>query len=284
MNAAELVQDVKRLVSLPEVCTRIHEMLEDEESSASDIGKVISKDVDLTARLLKVVNSSFYGYPAKVDTVERAVTIVGTSELFVLVLATSAVTLFKDIPGTLLNMATFWRHSVYCGVVARLLAERCNVLHSERLFIVGLLHDIGRLVILYKLPETAQSVLTSTADTPLQAYRRERELLGFDHAEVGAEMTKAWGLPISLQQAIQFHHEPQHADRYLLESCIVHLANVLTTMVEQDGDFEGYDKEIHPVVWQTTGLDPRAIEPVLTAANPQFGEALELILPKAYRM
>ena len=115
MQVSELVQDVNKLVSLPEVCTRIHQMLEDPRYTSKDIGHVLSQDVDLTARLLKIVNSSFYGFPARIDTINRAITVVGNSELLVLVLATSAVMTFKNIPADLMNMATFWRP---CAVIA----------------------------------------------------------------------------------------------------------------------------------------------------------------------
>jgi len=143
MNATDIVKDINRLVSLPEVCHRLHELLEDPRKNSTDIARLIAQDADLTARLLKIANSSLYGYGGRINSLERAISLIGTSELLVLVLATSSVMTFPKIPGEFFNMASFWRHSVYSGVVARLLAQRCHVLHPERLFIAGLLHDIG---------------------------------------------------------------------------------------------------------------------------------------------
>ena len=122
-------------------------MLEDPNTTANDLGRVIGRDTGLTARLLKIVNSAFYGFQSRIETVSRAVTIIGMRELRGLVLAASAIEAFSKVPNKVLNMANFWRHSVYCGVVAQLLAERSNVLHAERLFVAGLLHDIGLVAI-----------------------------------------------------------------------------------------------------------------------------------------
>lgn len=288
MQVTELVQDVNKLVSLPEVCTRIHQMLEDPRYTSKDIGHVLSQDVDLTARLLKIVNSSFYGFPARIDTINRAITVVGNSELLVLVLATSAVMTFKNIPADLMNMATFWRHSVFTGVIARLLAAHCNVLHSERLFVSGLLHDIGKLVILYKLPDSARQVLEASQNNAdnidvNESFEQEEKILGFNHATVGMEMLKVWNLPESLQIAVGYHHSPQQAPSSELEAAIVHLGNILAVASEQNRDLVQCLDYVDPVALKLTGFTADDIEPIISEAVPRFNEALELILPAAYR-
>jgi len=288
MQVTQLVEDVNKLVSLPEVCTRIHQMLEDPRFTSKDIGHVLSQDVDLTARLLKIVNSSFYGFPAKIDTIKRAITVIGNSELLVLVLATSSVMTFKNIPADLMNMATFWRHSVYTGVIARLMATKCNVLHSERLFVAGLLHDIGKLVILYKLPDEAREVLDavnneSEKNAVDEDYLTEEKILGFNHAEVGMEMLKVWNLPESLQISVGMHHTPSKAENFQLESAIVHVSNVLASCSETNMEITEMLPYIDKDALSMTGLSEDDIEPILNEATPKFNEALELILPAAYR-
>lgn len=288
MQVSELVQDVNKLVSLPEVCTRIHQMLEDPRYTSKDIGHVLSQDVDLTARLLKIVNSSFYGFPARIDTINRAITVVGNSELLVLVLATSAVMTFKNIPADLMNMATFWRHSVFTGVIARLLASHCNVLHSERLFVAGLLHDIGKLVILYKLPDSARQVLEAAQNNADDAdinesFEQEEKILGFNHATVGMEMLKVWNLPEGLQVAVGFHHTPRLAPSSELEAAIVYLSNILAATAEQNQDMVETLSKVDPAVLKLTGFAAEDIEPLFAEAVPRFNEALEMILPAAYR-
>ena len=282
MQANDLVKGVSKLFSLPEVCTRLQEMLEDPHHSASDLGKVISQDPDLTARLLKIVNSSFYGFPGRIDTVNRAVTVIGISELLVLILGASSVMTFNKIPGSLINMAEFWRHSVYCGVVAKQLAKRCNVLHHERLFVAGLLHDVGKLVLCTKLPEQARIVLAQSYDNEVPLYELEQNEFGFDHAELGGLLLANWQLPESLCQAITYHHQPGAAATPSIEAAIVHIANAITHLAEDSTTGGSYIDGTDEHAWSLTRLDRSIAEEVLIDAMPIFDEALDAIVPARY--
>ena len=284
MTPKELVTGAVRLVSLPEVCIRVNEMVDDPNTSATDLGKVISQDTSLTARLLKIVNSSFYGFPAKIETVSRAVTVIGLRELRGLVLAASAVETFSKIPTELLNMVQFWRHSVYCAVVAQLLAQECHVLHSERLFVAGLLHDIGKLVMYNRLPEQSKQVLERADLHKEYDFVIEQDQFGFDHAEVGGELLREWMMPDSLCESVHFHHYPDKAENHPIEASIVHMANSITCMAEQglDVDMDVVIQPIEDFAWKTTGLDESIIEPMFTKAGPLFTDALETILPRSY--
>ncbi len=163
MNAEELVKGIEHLVSLPDVCIKVNMMADSPLYSAKDIGEVISLDTDLSARLLSLVNSAFYGMRAPVETISRAVTVIGTKGLRNLVLVTSAAEIFTGIPADLVDMTEFWRYSVTTGIIAKALSTRCNVLPGERLFVMGVLHDIGRLVIYLRLPEQSRDVLLMLA-------------------------------------------------------------------------------------------------------------------------
>ncbi|MBI3562760.1 MAG: HDOD domain-containing protein [Gammaproteobacteria bacterium] len=279
----ELVSGVVRLVSLPEVCIRVNEMLEDPKINANDIGKVICQDTGLTARLLKIVNSSFYGFPSRIETVSRAVTVIGLRELRGLVLAASAVEAFSKIPNDVLNMVKFWRHSVYCGVVAKLLAQRCHVLHSERLFVAGLLHDIGKLIISHRLPGEAREILRLQKENQGSDLELERQVLGFDHAMVGGELLKVWQMPKTLMYAVRHHHQPQESDDAIIDVALVHIANGLTFVAEQGLEEEYGEHTIEPYAWQTTGLNESIQDGIFKDAGELFTEALESILPRSYR-
>lgn len=283
LNPRDLVQGVVRLVSLPEVCIRIGEMLDDPMVSASDLGQVISQDASLTARLLKIVNSAFYGFPSRIETVTRAITIIGMRELRGLVLAASVIEAFGNIPNRLIDMSAFWRHSVYCGVVAQLLARRCHVLHGERLFVAGLLHDIGKLILANRLPGRMQEVQQLMADEAMPASLAERVVLGFDHATVGGALLDAWKMPSSLRESVAFHHSPEEATTDALDVALVHIANIMTGLAEEsfDGDELEQLGTVHEHAWRVTGLDAATAREVYTEAGPRFAEALELILPRA---
>jgi len=133
--------------------------------NAKQLGEIISHDPALTARILRIVNSAYYSLANKVELVSRAVSIVGEEDLRNLVLATSAVDSFKRIPNQLVDIDLFWRHSVHTGIISRLLSKHCNILHGERLFVAGMLHDIGKLVLYYKEPELSQQVLIHAAES-----------------------------------------------------------------------------------------------------------------------
>ena len=281
----ELTAGVVSLVSLPEVYIRVNEMLDDPNITAQAIGKVMSQDTGLTARLLNLANRPEYGFPSKIDTVSRAVSIIGLNEVRDLIASASAIENFSTIPTELLNMVRFWRHSVYCGVVSRLLAERCNVLHTERLFVAGLLHDVGKLVMAERIPELVRQAVDLSNDKNIIDFEAEQLVLGFDHAEIGSKLLREWQMPAALCTAVEFHHEPLKAENALIETCIVHIANAMTGMAERGLDAD-MDMLVEPVIdeaWQVTGLNESVIEPVLLQAGPLFTESLESILPRSYQ-
>lgn len=301
MTPTELVASTGSLLSFPDVYFQVNDMVDDPRCSAADIGKVISQDPGLTIRLLKIVNSPFYGLSSRVETVSRAVNVIGMRELRNLVLVTAAVETFSRVPHDLVDMATFWRHSVYCGVVARLLASRCNVLHSERLFVAGLLHDIGMLIIYHRLPDEARQIIEQFSAGSEEIYRIEQAVMGFDHAQLGGELMRSWLLPPSLQATATFHHEPTKADDFRLECAITHIANGITNAAQADEvqvekrpfsipfipqlraamtRRRGVDGlSIEAEAWQITGLSPDCVPAIRRAADDNYDAALDLIYP-----
>lgn len=276
----ELVKGMIKLVSLPHVCIRVNLMVDDPSFSNNDIGDVISQDASLTVRLLKVANSAFFGFQSKIETVSRAVTVIGTHELRDLVLAVSAVRTFTNIPIDLANMASFWRHSMFCGIVARLLAEKCNVLHSERLFVSGLLHDLGQLIIFHKLPDLSRKMLRRVDLTDEELHTVEEHFLGFNHGDVGAVLMNLWQLPPALCNAIKYHHTPGKAESDDLEASIIHLANAITHIAELEHMRDIFIQRIDPYAWQRTKLSEDIIDGIIDQAHPLLFDGLAMIMPK----
>ena len=275
----ELVKGMIKLVSLPHVCIRVNLMVDDPSFSNNDIGDVISQDASLTVRLLKVANSAFFGFQSKIETVSRAVTVIGTHQLRDLVLAVSAVRTFTNIPIDLANMASFWRHSMFCGIVARLIAQKCNVLHTERLFVSGLLHDIGQLIIFHKLPELSRKMLRQVDLTDEELQTIEKHFLGFNHGDVGAELMKIWQLPPSLCNAVKYHHNPGKAESDDLEASIIHLANAITHIAELEHMRDISIQRIDPYAWQRTKLSEDIIDGIIDEAHPLLFDGLAMIMP-----
>jgi len=280
ISPRELITGALDLPSLPEVVMRAIELVNDPEASAIDIGRVLSEDSALTARLLKIVNSPFYGFPSRIDTVSRAITVIGTLDLLDLILATSVVKMFSGVPNDLVSMDSFWKHSLYGGVVARLLAARSKQPNVEHFFVAGLLHDLGSLVIYRKMPELAREALLRARYNGMVLQQAEQELLGFDHAMVGAELMRMWKLPASLVEAVEFHHNPSQSPNYPLIASIVHVADVIASAIRSGAGASEAAPPLDPVAWDKIGLPTLAIEALLLEADQQFGDAQTMILGK----
>jgi HD-like signal output (HDOD) protein len=284
MQPQELVDSIVKLVSLPQVYLRVKSLLDDPDASLADVGEVITQDPGLTSRLLKITNSAFFGFPGRIETVSRAVTILGTQQLHDLLLATSVATAFSGLSPKVMDMDTFWRNSVYCGVAARLLATRCNVLDSERLFVEGLLCDIGHLIMYQRIAELAEQALVQARKDKTPLYRAERDLIGFDYAQVGGILMRDWNLPPSLQESVLLHPEPAKATDYPLETAIVHIARIMVSSVDAGDPPVEWADAVAPVAWQTTGLSEDAFEPIHEEALQRVTETVELILPREQRI
>jgi len=280
----DLVKGVVKLISLPEIYIRVSQVLEDPNHNAKQLGDIISHDPALTARILRIVNSAYYSFASKIELVSRAVSVIGEEDLRNLVLATSAVDTFKRIPNQLVDIDLFWRHSVHTGIVSRLLSKHCNILHGERLFVAGMLHDIGKLILYFKEPELSQQVLIAAAESDGQLYRSEQEIIGFTHGDVGAALIEAWQLSETLKEVAAYHHSPLKAKKYRMETSIVHIANSVVNALGPDieidehilDDYPGFE----PKTLDITGLDLKILPQVMEQAWEQAAEVLDIICPR----
>jgi HD-like signal output (HDOD) protein len=238
VTAASLTAGIKDLVTLPDVALRIARMVEDPNSSATDIGREISNDAALTARLLRIANSAAYGQSRQIATLSRAITLLGVRQVRDLTVGLTAIRAFDGISNDLVTMEVFWRHSVLCAVAAGQIATRRNAPRAESPFVAGLLHDIGQLVLFSRAPAAAREALLMMADAidDVRLDECERTVLGFDHATVGAELARNWQLPGSLQECILYHHDPQSAIQYPVDVATVHIANSIAVLAEIDSE------------------------------------------------
>lgn len=305
MTPQDLVENNISLVSLPEVCIEVQSLADSPHTTAADIGAIIGKDTALTTRLLKLVNSAFFGVPRQVDTVTRAVNLIGMRELRNLTLAASAAEVFSGIPDDLIDMSNFWQHSVYTGLVAKHLARSCNVLHSERLFTAGLLHDVGRLLMLMKVPDGVTGAEALRMQSDKDICELEKQFLDFSHAEVGEALLSHWNLPGNLCLSVLYHHAPQEAHGAHLESAILHIADQITHCAQQSKDPLGspfYDPygalldsdlksddisdaallRIQPAALQLTKISKADISNGISNSSAAFSQVLDLLYPMAW--
>ncbi len=281
-TASELVKDIRGLVTLPHVYIQIGRLVDDPKSSSADIAKAAGQDPSFTLRLLRVANSALYRFPSAVETVAKAVSIIGTSQIRNLALSMSVASSFKGLPNELVSMDNFWRHSLLCALTARHLAKLIGRCDPDALFTAGLLHDIGELIIFNRLPEQAKEVLLMVLDSgeEIQVQKAEQQVLGFDHSDVGGELAKEWHLPPLLEECIAHHHDIARSQRHRRETALVHLANGIAIMAELDSldplDVPPFD----PAAWELTGLSKDCIEPAVREAQAGIIEIERLFTGK----
>ena len=280
VSPRQLVSENCKLYSLPEIVLRLNEMVDDPACSAADFGNVISRDPALSARLLRVVNSPLYGFPSQVDTIPMAITILGTRQLRDLVLATSVVSTFENVTGSADELTRFWRHSTCCGVAAREVAMFMRLAYVERLFIAGLLHDIGKLLVQATLPERYQQLLERMQSTTPSTQRNlEKEIFGFDHAEVSEELLRRWNLPDALIEPIAAHHAPWKAVRFQHDAYALHLANYIANQIEPPLGIED-DTTLNDQTWAALGLREDQLPELIELVTRKLEAATDILSPE----
>ena len=203
-----------------------------------------------------------------------AVNVIGTAQVRDLALATSVTSLFRDVPPDLVNAEDFWRHSLGCGVAARVLARTKKVPDVERFFVAGMLHDIGRLVLYLAAPQEAGMMLEHARQHDLLLHESEQDLAGFDHAAIGGLLIERWQMSEALHEAIRFHHEPTRAKEYPLETAVVHLADLLTNALEFGTSGELLVPALSPEAWDTLGLDAGAVPALVEQVVQEYEESV----------
>jgi putative nucleotidyltransferase with HDIG domain len=278
LRPKDLITGSTRTSSLPEIFIMINEVVNDPTSSFSDIAQVVNLDTALSARLLRIVNSSFYSFPSNIETVTHAIAVIGTEQLHNLALATTIISNFKGIPDKMLNMNLFWQHSIGVAIVARNLAIHCRETNPERFYLAGILHDIGRLIILENLPNEASEIITRHNKIGGTVWEIEREVLGFDHCAVGAALAKSWDLPLSLEEIIGNHHNPSLSKRYPLETTIIHLADIIAKAMGLGSSGDIYVPPLDEKSWEQLGLPTGVFSAIWNQTENQFNETIDIIL------
>ena len=268
-----LLGDVE-LFSLPGVYDRIVQVINNPNSASSRVAETISKDANLSLRVLRIVNSPSYGFTEKIDSISRAVSLLGTDDLASLAVNVKVLQQFDGVPPAMINMDSFWRHSLRCGLFARILAEHLGLPGSEIYFTGGLLHDIGRLVMLERMPKTYCRAVAKGMNEQLPIYRAEQETLQTDHSIVGKLLAMRWRLPTALTRMIGGHHSPASA-HYAPEACLAHIADFLAHMT---GDEVNLVNEIPPFqqrAWEELKLKEEFIAPTIRQVDEEFKKIIQ---------
>lgn len=275
----ELVACVEKLASLPAVYHRIRDLLDDPDSSVLELSEAVSSDVAITARVLRVVNSVLYGFPGKVETVSRAVNLMGMQQVHDLVLSTLVVAAFNGIRPARMHMGRFWSDSVFRGLAARAAARRLGTGDPERMFVEGLLADIGHLVMFQVAPEPSAAALESAARDHVPIHEAEATIVGCNFAEVGAALASAWRLPGGFAKAIGAQLMPALAGPHVTEAALLHLANQIVATRELENSDEAALAMLDPMSAAMLELDAGQIAEIRARAEQELGTVIALFFP-----
>lgn len=228
MELEHLIRRVTEVPTLPSTVARILEVSGSETSSAADLAKVIYFDQALAAKVLRIANSPFYGFSRKVKTIEHATVILGFRDIRNMALAMSVFgSFFAGAASTRFDRIRFWEHSLSCGLGAKVIAEEAG-LNKTELFVAGLIHDLGKVVLDRYDRDGFLEVLEAATSRHLAWEEAEREVLGFTHADVATRLLEFWKFPPELARPVAYHHRPWDDDQEPQRSAVIYLADVLT--------------------------------------------------------
>ncbi len=277
----ELLARVEEIPTLPEVVMRLRRLVENPKTSAKDVTQVITLDPALTVKILRVVNSAFYGFPREVRTVTHAVMVLGFREVENIAFSVSVFDLFRNSRATDLgwDRVAFWQHSIAAGICARLMAARMKVGTPEDFYVVGLLHDIGKIVLDEFLHERFADVFRAASERPTLFLNIERERHDLDHAAIGRMVCRRWGLPDSIVAGVGGHHDEGFETT---EAAIAHVADVFVRKERIGSGGDPCVPRLMKAAWERLRLRPEDVPAVTEKLHEEIGNAdamLELTRP-----
>lgn len=235
-NILQKLDRAKNLPTLPTIALKVNEMLKDYDVSVDQLTAVIEKDQAIVLKLLKLVNSAFYGLKGKVNSIPHAITLLGYNTLRNAVISVSIIDAFKvksQIDG--FDLKHFWVHSIEVAVISKYLAEKSCLHAPEEAFTCGLLHDIGKLVQLINLPDIFEAVFSKATAENIPYYDAEMELSTMNHAHIGAYLADKWSLPQDMVDVLKYHHRLRKESSNHNRMVVVHAADLVVNTIHASG-------------------------------------------------
>jgi putative nucleotidyltransferase with HDIG domain len=276
MSTEQLILGVEDLPSLPAVVMELLSKLEQENIDISVLAKKVSYDQALTAKTLRLANSSSLGLQVKVATIQQAITFLGFETTRKLITAAAVTGCFPNgrCPG--FNDKAFWRHSIATAACSRSLARRLRF-NQDVAFTAGLLHDIGRLLLVTGHPQAYGEVLAWRAAHDGEWLDAERAVLGVDHVDAGVALAEHWNFSDTMRQAIAFHHTPETPGAGFL-AAIVHVANAVVHALDLAGEDDELAPALSSVAWNAMGLNEEAYLDLFRETEQQLEEMSAILM------
>ena len=270
----EVTQKITNLPTLPTVLTEIGRLMQDPHTTADEVGEAISGDQSLSSKVLKLVNSAFYGFPGRISTVTHAIVILGFATVKNMILTASVLNYFatKGDKGAF-DVEKFWQHSVSVGAAAKSIAQYKGIKEEEEYFIAGLLHDIGKVILNQYSMTDMVKIMKVVIEKKCLFFDAEKEVLGITHQDVGGWLAGEWNFPKSLRYSIEYHHYPPAAKEHSKMASVVHMADIL---VRAMGVGSGGDRKIPMInskAWEEVNIKEDDFPKLLTNIENEIEKA-----------
>ena len=277
VSPTELVRKTQDRVALPAIVSKLNELLTNPSSSAEDLIHIIKQDAALSLNVLKVINSPFYDLPTNVDTLNMAVTILGTQQLRDLVTSTAIIREFSNHKKLVhFDLEPFWCHSITAATAARMASLSIKQTDNEQYFVMGLLHDIGKMIMYLLFPAETKQLQTTLKKDPTAARNAEQNTFGIDHATLGAELLNAWYFPEPVVAGVAQHHALLADSQFSTAAAITHLANVVANNLYTPVSIDD-DNVLDPVALDILDIENDKLEGIYEDTFKHMDDLLQLL-------
>ena len=277
MEAIKVASVIKSFPGMPGTAVKLLALIDNPAMRVSQIEQILRQDPGLTANVLRLANSAYFGIPSKVGSIRQAVILLGLKRLIQMVIAACVSAIMdKPVPGYDLPPGELWRHSIAVSVTAEGLVKELNADAAEEIFTAALLHDVGKLILGQFVQNEYQQIETAVSQG-ISFEMAERIVLGANHADIGARILTNWSLPQEIVNAVQFHHAPEEAPQTNTMLDIVHVANFMSMMIGIGIGRDGLHHQPSAEVTERLGLEPKHMEKVASQTMQWVNELSEVL-------
>jgi HD-like signal output (HDOD) protein len=274
-NIKKTIEGITNLPSHPLAIERITRLLSNPRTSVEDVGKAITTDQALASKVLKLVNSAFYGFPGRISTLSHAIVILGFSTIKNIVLTA---TIFESLKGKGsgnkdFDLHQFWSHSIACGAATSSIAKMIGFGEKEECFIAGLIHDIGKIILCHYLPDEFSRVVEYTRKNDVLFLESEKKLFDTSHDEIGGYLAQCWNLPDNLQFAVRYHHAPSPFHNHYMISSLVHTADIFVRALDLGNGGDDKIPVISEQVWKNLDIENLSLNATFDLINEEVDKA-----------
>jgi putative nucleotidyltransferase with HDIG domain len=261
------IERIDTLPTIPSVLKKLLAVIENPKVSLTEVGNFIQSDPVLTSRVLKMVNSPIYGFPGRISAVQQALILLGLNVVRGLLLGVSVFEVMQK------SMVGLWEHSLGCAIAARIIAKKKNISEPEEISIAGLLHDIGKVVMILRYKEEYEEVIKEAETKDLLIIEAEKSIFDITHADSGSWIAKRWNFPQSLVEIIEYHHKPSLSRSLPMQTAIVHLADLLTRSVGFGFSGDNHVPAVNTAAWELLKLSDADLRDIFDEMAEAFSEA-----------